>query len=326
MPIHVNTKETLNGDFMEFRAPSAAAELNARGLEYLTKNLSDPKAGSQLFVSLREQLGNCVESYPDWHPILSHPEQSRTIHVSSITQVKQYEGIDHNTLFVRGFVTCPYSKDMSDKLVERVNAITGLSAWHLDGPLYSDHAYPVVVEALDVELEADGTIRSRDALAWCAEQLVKGARDAQVAETWWNMRRHILGSPHGSRSSLIVNQFTGGHMRKFLEAFNDSGMYGPIKEWLLDMLSEKKRKKISETLIEAALNQRDKLGNSFEFELRGESCKAEIRDTFGDGEELSIRVTIGESDLVTSGFFYQKSNTLQVSDPNGKRVLAEKFL
>jgi hypothetical protein len=184
----------------------------------------------------------------------------------------------------------------------------------------------VVVKALDIELEADGTIRCRDALAWCVQHLVKNAQDAQVAETWWNMRSCILGSPHGSRSSLLVNQHTGGHMRKILEALNNSGMYGPIKEWSLEMFSEKRRKTISETLIRAAINSYKDTDNKFEFELRGEVCTAEIRDTWNDGTELSIRVMIGDFDLCTTGFYYPEKDLLQPSDPTGKRALAEKFL
>ena len=37
--------------------------------------------------------------------------------------------------------------------------------------------------------EADGTIRSRDAIAWCVQELVRNARHAEVAETWWNLKK-----------------------------------------------------------------------------------------------------------------------------------------
>src|SRR3546814_9022491 len=83
-------------------------------------------------------------------------------------------------------------------------------------------------------------------LAWFVQLSAAEATGAQVAETWWNVRSLILGSPHGSRSSLFVNQHTGVHMRKILEAMNASGMFGPIKESSLEMLSQKKRDAISE--------------------------------------------------------------------------------
>ena len=127
-----------------------------------------------------------------------------------------YTGIDHTIKFVRGFVTCPYSEVKANALVDYVNSLTGLSAYRTDTKLYSDNAYPVVVEATEVMLEADGTIRQQGCACLCTQELVRNAQHAQVAETWWSMRSYLLGEPHGSRSSLLVNQYTGGHMRKIL--------------------------------------------------------------------------------------------------------------
>lgn len=311
---------------MEFRAPTVAAQQKARTIEYLTKNLSDPDAGRQVVDGLLDELGNAVDIFPDWHPILTAPPQDTSEHISSLSQLRIYDATDHTVEFVRGFVTCPYSDDRADKLVNEVNQVQGLNARRLQEPLYADNAYPVVVEAYEVSLEADGTIRSRDALAWFAQQEVKNARNAQVAETWWNMRSYLLGSPHGSRSSLFVNQHTGVHMRKILEALNNSGMFGPIKESSLDMLSQKKRDTINETLLRTAVENWDKSSEKFEFELRDEICKAAVRDTWDDGEELSIRVEIGKYDLYASGFYYAKDDRITYVDPRGKKALAEKFL
>ncbi|HDM8245500.1 TPA: hypothetical protein P0E24_004662 [Vibrio campbellii] len=311
---------------MEFRYPAAVAATNTWSLDYLTRDLSKPEAGEKQFEALLEALGNAVENYPDWHPILTAPQNKTGETSTSLSGLSVYKGIDHTVKFVRGFVTCPYSEETADQLVNEVKSTPGLHAYRLNTPLYSDHAYPVVIQAIDVDLEADGTIRSRDALIWCTQRLVKDARNAQVAETWWNRRSDLLGSPHGSRSSLFVNQHTGGHLRKILDALNNSGMYGPIYEWSLDMLSEKKRKTISSTLIRTAVSNWKKKGDKFEFELRGETCKAEIRDTWGDGEELSVRVTIGDSELCASGFYHPQEDRLEASDPKGKRALAEKFL
>lgn len=312
---------------MEFRYPAAVAETNAESLEYLTKNLADKEAGKIAFEMLVNELGNAVDGYPEWHPIITIPPSDDDGRY--VGHIDAYKGADHTQTFVKGFVTCPYSSDSADKLVSSVNKVAPgrLYAYRFEHSLYHDMAYPVVVVALDIELEADGTIRSRDALAWCAQKLVKHARDAQVAETWWNIRGELLGSPHGSRSSVLVNQHTGIHMRKILEALNNSGMYGPIKEVSLDMLPAKKRTKISETLLNAALNSRPDTGScKFEFHLRDETCKAEINDTWGDGTEFSIRVNIGEYDLYTSGSYYPNRKFLETSDPKGKRALAEKFL
>ncbi|MGR5457353.1 hypothetical protein, partial [Vibrio alfacsensis] len=69
-------------------------------------------------------------------------------------------------------------------------------------------------------------------------------------------------------------------MRKILDALNNRGMYGPIKEWSLDMLSKKKRDKIGQTLIRTAVKNYQPSNEQFEFELHGEICEATIRDTW----------------------------------------------
>ena len=141
---------------MEFRAPSVATEQNANAIKYLTKDLSDADAGRRVLDNITDKLGNAVESFPDWHPILTIPNQNSTIHVSSLSQLETYEVIDHTVNFVRGFITCPYSEDRANQLLDAVNQLTGLSAYRLPNPLYADNAYPVVVEATNVSLEADG--------------------------------------------------------------------------------------------------------------------------------------------------------------------------
>ena len=311
---------------MEFRSPAAAVQLNSHAVDFLTRDLGDPTAGQHLLRSLKPKLGNAIDTYPDWHPLLTLPERTGASHIFSLSQLDVYEGIKHTIQFVRGFITCPYSEETADRLVSAINNVPGLSADRLEQPLYSDSTYPVVVVADEVFLEADGTIRSRDALAWFTQLLVKDARTAQVGETWWNIHSYALGRPNGSRSSLFVNQYTGSHMRKILDATNNSGMFGPIKEHSLDMLSQKKRDKICETLIRAAVTNWDRQAMNFTFELRGEVCKAAVRDTWNDGCELSVRVKIGEDDLNISGFYYANQDKVDHQNPTGKRQLAEKFV
>lgn len=318
---------------MEFRANQATARLNGRAAEYFTKNLSDPEAGLILFQEVQDRLGGAVDSLPDWHPILTAPPErpQHHWHATSYSELPIYAPCDHTHEFVRGMLTCPCSEANADELVKAIKQIPELQAERLDGPLYMDNAYPVLIEAWDISLEADGTIRSRDALAWFVQATVAHAREAKVAETWWNIRYLTLGKPHGARSSLFVNDYTGRHMRKILETLNDSGMFGPIKETSLDMLSERQRDTIGQTLIQAALDAAaplDKITGEpqeLEFELRGETCKARVRDTWGDSTEYSIRVNIGGSDLAVSGFYYPKDGRLENTDPTGKLKLAKKF-
>ena len=324
---------TKDDTYMEFRANQSAARLNSQAADYFTKNLSDRAKGMSLFNEVRARLGNAVESLPDWHPILTAPPDRprHHWHASSYSQLPVYDLCDHTWEFVRGLLTCPYSETSADNLVEAVNQVQGLTAERLEGALYMDGAFPVLIEAWDVELDTDGTIKSRDALAWFVQATVKHARKAQVAETWWNLRNHALGTPNGARSSLFVNDYTGRHMRKILETLNDSGMFGPIREMSLDMLSERKRSTIGQTLMRAALEVSAPLSNiskearELTFDLRGERCKVRIRDTWGDGMEYSLRVSIGDFDLTVSGFYYPRDDRLEHIDPTGKQKLAEKF-
>jgi hypothetical protein len=303
-----------------------AAQQNAKAVDYLTANLSDPAAGRILVDQLIEELGSAVFRYPDWHPIMALPPRQGWEPISDVRQIKTYGGVDHTQEFVRGFVTCPRSSERADKIVAAVGEVPGLYARRLEGPLYSDNSHPVVVVAMDVELEADGTIRRRNAIAWFVQQTAAASDRAQVAETWWNIRTNILGRPHGSRSSLFVNQHAGLHMRKILEAMNASGMFGAVLESSLDMLSPKKRDAIAFTLLRTAIDAWDRKSPSFEFELRGETCRVGIRDTWDDRMELSIRVEIGKHDLYVSGFHYPKDDKFTHSDPSGRREIAEKFL
>ena len=318
---------------MEFRASKTAAEQIALAIENMTKDLDDVETGRRLFGSLVENLGCVVDDYPVWHPILTTPSEKRHVDVIGLETLPIYDGIDHTVKFVRGFVTCPYSEETADNLIRRVTEevlklddCPKLDAYRLEGPLYADNTYPVVVEAPNVILEADGTIKSRDAITWFVEEIIQDVSKAQRAETWWNIRSELLGRPRGARSSLFVNQYAGGHIRKILEVLNNSGIFGEIIESSLAMLSEKKRNTVTRTLLEAALMAWKKEGDDFEFELRGETCKATVSDTWGDGSEFSIKVMIGKYDLHTSGRFYPKANKLECSTPRGKRALAEKFL
>lgn len=319
---------------MEFRANQEAVRLNLDAETYFTSNLSDQEAGIGRFRDAQTRLGNAVECHPDWHPALTAPNEEigSGRQPLSYAELHIYRKCDHTKQFVRGMLTCPYGERDADDLVAAVNAVEGLRAERLDGPLYADNAYPVLIEAYEIQLEADGTIRSRDALAWFTQATVGYAREHEVAETWWNIRELILGRPHGARSSLLVNDFTGRQMRKILETLNESGIFGPIKEVSLAMLSERKRDTIGRTLLQAALDKASPLKTQSDkprevtFELRGEHCTARIHDTWGDGHEYSVQVSIGKSDLNVRGYYYPSKGELTHTDPTGKRKIAEKFV
>lgn len=310
---------------MEFRGPIAIKQAYESALLYLTQNLADPQAGKEAVDELIKDLGPRVQTLPRWHPVLYRAGSNRSRHSSSIHGLDCFKGADHTVYFVRGFVTCPYSDSVADTLVEEVRKINGLHAYRLNEPLYSNDAYPVVVESYDVTLEADGTIASRNALAWFLEWIVDEIHSSEVAETWWNLQSCILGDPHGSRSSICVNQYVGRHMRKILETLNESGVFGPILETSLAMLSKKNLDRIGNNLIRSALASWDNKSETTSFPLRGEDCVASIRDTFGDEFEFSIAVRVG-NELFVSGFYYPKGDKVEFLEPTGSRKMAEKFI
>ncbi len=313
---------------MQFRINTAADKQNNHALRYLADKLSDPDAGRDQVRALIDELGSAVEYHPDWHPIITRAQGVQPGTEQNTSLQTLYPGLDHTIEFVRGFVTCPYDPARADNVVAEANEISGIYARRLDEPLYADDACPVVVQAPDMNLAVDGTIDGPQALRFFVKDIARLAQHAEVAETWWNMRGALLGAPRGARSSLFVDQHAGGHMRKILEAMNDSGMFGPIKESSLEMLSEAKREKISQTLIEGAVAAWTKEGkpkDKFTFRLRGENCEGNVRDTWDDDDEYNISVKIGDYDLHTSGFHYPGKGIWQPGEPKGKRALAEKF-
>src|SRR3546814_21037417 len=83
---------------MEFRAPTVAAQQNAKALNYLTKNLKDPEAGRRAVEGLIEELGNAVDAYPDWHPILTAPPRHGSEHIGSLYPVATYAEADRQSV------------------------------------------------------------------------------------------------------------------------------------------------------------------------------------------------------------------------------------
>lgn len=316
---------------MEFRFPTAVAQANLWGKERLTKNLNlSDFEKDEIFKSLTTKLGNVIDSYPIWHPILNSSTRKLVGKDDSISKVSAFEGADHTVLFVRGFITCPYSELTANAIVKAVNDVPELTAHRLAYPLYSTDAYPVLVQVSHLELEDDGTINTKDAMKWYLKYLSDSVEHTQVADTWWSLKEFYLGTPCGSRSSILVNQVTGGNFKKLLDTLNSSGVYGPIRESSLDMLSKRKQHEIAINILHAAMKNYDHENGVFEFNSQNEVCHVVITDTWSDGYELSIRVRIGDADnagLNVKGYYYPNTKTYEVSgNIIGKQSIAEKFL
>ena len=313
---------------MEFRHPTAVADKNFVGMRILTKSLNvSEKDKTELFESLVRRLGNVIDSFPVWHPILNSSLKRFDVQYASFENVTAFRGHDHTVLFGRGFITCPYDEESANEIVKAVNKLPELSAERLSENLYNKNTYPVLVEVRDLKLEDDNTINSKEAIKWYMQYLIDSIEHAQVADTWWSLKETFLGTPCGSRSSILVRQSTGGVFKKLLDTLNPSGIYGPIRELSLDMLSKTKLKSIENNLLNAALNNYDLEKEKFDFRLKDEICHVELQDF---GHEIYIRVLIGTPNdigLRVSGYCHPGNKGFQISsNVVGKKSIAEKFI
>jgi hypothetical protein len=221
---------------MAFRADEAAQAGFDGVVSYLiprARNLeeSDRARSRQALNEIVERCGPVVDSYPSWHPLVCHHDD----HQPETTPSKQcgYQGLDHTVYFANGFITCPYGD--GQEVLNSVAAlprheIAQITAEKLDVHLYAENAVPILVEChWHKSLETDGTIPLSIALALILEKEVPCWKWSRVAETWETMRPYFLGGPHGSRSSLFINQEAGQAIKKIWETLIHTGIFGPIR-------------------------------------------------------------------------------------------------
>lgn len=219
---------------MPFRANDAAQLMAESATSYLLPRELSDKEIRRSKVRLAEILtdfGPAIERYPLWHPLVSSHNSGEPCTVPEPRC--GYSHLDHTVLFANGFVTCPYGDGQS--VIDSVNSIEfddliRVSVEKLDVKLYHPEATPILVTARwNRPMLSDGTIPLRLALPLLLDKQIQYWRSAQVAETWEDMRPYILGVPHGSRSSLFVNQMTGQRLKKIWNELISSGMFGPIR-------------------------------------------------------------------------------------------------
>ena len=110
------------------------------------------------------------------------------------------------------------------------NPIASIAAERLDVQLYQPEATPILVRCDWVKpISYDGMIPASIAIPLMLLKEVPSWQWVEVGETWESMRPYFLGSPHGSRSSLFVNQETGLTIKKVWNLLINTGMFGPIK-------------------------------------------------------------------------------------------------
>lgn len=221
---------------MAFRADEAARIGYERVEAYLVpgpKNADEVQRArsKEALRDIIDELGPVVDAYPTWHPlVLNHDSNHPT---TTPNDRCGYKGLDHTRFFAHGFITCPYGD--GQEAINSVNELpshpaASITAERLDVQFYSPGATPILVKCeWHNPLDADGTIPLSIAMPLILENEVPCWRWAEVAETWETMRPYLLGSPHGSRSSLFVSQETGQAIKKIWNALIYTGMFGPVK-------------------------------------------------------------------------------------------------
>jgi hypothetical protein len=219
---------------MAFRADEEARYGYDCVLRYLVnRDLDDDQKerSKETFARIIEECGPVVDGYPSWHPLVSnHDDQHPQTTPGSACG---YTGLDHTRYFVNGFITCPYGdgQDVLDSVAQLpYNHIARITAERLDVQLYQPNATPILVKCnWGKPLLPGEMIPTSLAIPLILEKELPGWKWARYGETWETMQPYLLGTPHGSRSSLFVTQETGQTIKKVWNLLINTGMFGPIK-------------------------------------------------------------------------------------------------
>lgn len=221
---------------MAFRADEAVRNGFEAAANYLIqpstfKDATERTHSRYKLEDIVDELGPVVASYPSWHPLVCNHNERQP--VTYPCQESGYKGLDHTVFFVNGFITCPY--DDGQDVIDSIDAlprhpVSSITAERLDVKFYNNGCTPILVKCMwDRPLELGRMIPLSLAVPLILEQEVPSWRWSSVGETWATMRHYLLGSPHGSRSSLFVSQETGQGIKKVWETLIYTGMFGPIK-------------------------------------------------------------------------------------------------
>ena len=219
---------------MAFRADESASSgfglvksyLVPRGIEAKERERSENK-----LFDIVERYGPVIEGYPSWHPLITHHDDQSP--ATTPSDRCGYKGLDHTGYFANAFITCPY--DDGQKVIDSVeslpyNPVATITAERLDVQLYQPNATPILVRCDWAKpISNNGMIPASIAIPLILLKEVPCWESATRGETWETMRPYFLGSPHGSRSSLFVNQETGLTIKKVWSLLINTGMFGPIK-------------------------------------------------------------------------------------------------
>lgn len=216
-----------------FRANDAAAAGREEVIHTYSRNFKEAQerdAAASYIDSLIEKYGPVVDGYPSWHPFTSITNADDSRDHDPRTEPRGFEGLDHTIHFRNAFVTAPYGG--ADRVIEsaRNKRCEYIDAEEIhDVALYNYGATPVLVTCGGIPKETDGTISKRFALGSMLSEELPAWPWASCGESWEDMRRYILGTPCGSRSSLFVNQDTGKALREVFVLLNRHELWGPVR-------------------------------------------------------------------------------------------------
>lgn len=207
---------------MPFRYDEAADAMRNSVIRRETHGFSpeDREKTVELIDALIEQYGPIVESYPDWHPLrkfdlgpLMHESRAIDAEVRKVYY-------DHPLRFRDAMLLAPYNKPPLEPLraeCERHDMLV-----HETSGLYHHKWCKLFVIIAPCSLCADGEkyIPQQGAVAAFIESLphILGKHTPLTAakcwESWSTMHHTLLGSPCGTRSSLLVDEKTGQAIKR----------------------------------------------------------------------------------------------------------------
>jgi hypothetical protein len=232
---------------MTFRANEAAEAGRAEAVRYLSMGVPENRSRvEELVRGWVAQYGPVVEGYPTWHPLMAGVD---ALNPRLRPDPESYPGLDHTVCFANAFVTCPYvgggarvmegayklpqygRKAADDwfcgdgrKMPPRGYGM--VSAERLDEALYNTGTEPVLV-VCDWGLGGWAPIPQSEAVPRMLEHELPCRHGASIPESWESMHAYLLGSPHGTVSSLFVERETGTAMRRIWRELMNSGAFGP---------------------------------------------------------------------------------------------------
>lgn len=204
--------------------------------QFIPRNLSDEDRwrSEDKLDEIMTKYGPPIDTYPTWHPLVSQHEDKEPCIWPSFEC--GYRGLDHTRGFVNAFITCPYNngenifKSVDDLNKSKLNNLAHLWVERLDEKFYSTDATSILVFCEWKKISGPLTmIPASLAIPAMLLKEVPCVEWSELGETWETMRQYFLGSPHGSRSSLFVDQNTAGAMKKIWEILINTGAFGPIK-------------------------------------------------------------------------------------------------